>query len=302
MFSAVARIERGPVELTVGMAFERRFRIFAINRRGIVFDTRFAPPIKAESGAIIVYLLLEGTLRWSDGVELVGPSLFVMRESDFEGAMGSRGRVFRSWGTPFRTVELRVQPADCAAEVAAVPAALPLDGPDDPLVAAGRLYLHASHAKKGQTVIADLAASYLRELERRGVLAADLASSIVHDEGVRGALWDAMRPMVETFGADARQDELVARVGWGARRVQRELTRIAVSHGVEWIGGWRDVVLRYRVRVAVLLLSSPALSVSEVADAVGYGSVEAFAHALDACGLPSATEIRRRLLGEASAD
>jgi len=30
-----------------------------------------------------------------------------------------------------------------------------------------------------------------------------------------------------------------------------------------------------------------------VADAVGYTSVEALAHAFDACGLPSATEVRR---------
>ena len=105
MLSAVASLTRGPVELAVGIAFDRRFRLFAINRRGLVFDTRFAPAVPGSTEGVIVYLLLEGELRWSDGQALVGPALFLMRERDFEGDAGGRagGRTFRSWGEPYRT-------------------------------------------------------------------------------------------------------------------------------------------------------------------------------------------------------
>jgi AraC-like DNA-binding protein len=295
MFSAVGRFERGPVEFAVGVVFERRFRTYAINRRGLTFDTRFAPAVEGVMDGVIVYLLLDGTLRWGGGREVTGPALFLMRERDFEGAGGVRDCAFRSWGTPFRSVELRIARADCSLSVGAEPPILALDDTDAPLIAAGQLYLHAIHSKKDPTVIAGLAVNYLGQLRARGILASDLAATITHDEGFRGLLWDALRPLVESFGGGAKQDDVVLRVGWSGRRVQRELTRMAVSLGVGWLGGWRDVAVRYRVRVAVLLLSSPALSVSEVANAVGYASVEAFAHALDACGLPSATEIRRAL-------
>ncbi len=296
MYAAVARIALGDTELAVGMTFERRFRIFAIDRRGITFDTRFSPPIRKEpTNAVIVYLLLEGTLRWSDGEEVHGPALFLMHERDFEGSQGARERYFRSWGQPFRAVELRVARTDCTLALDADRAMVALTGVDDRLVAAGRLYLHASHGKKGQTIVADLAARYLKELHARGVLATRLSESIVRDEGLRGRLWEAMRPSLVSFGADAKQDELVERMGWSSRRVQRELVRIALAHGVGWLGGWRDVALRYRVRVAVLLLSNPANAIGDVARAVGYSSVEALAHALESCGLPSATAIRAEL-------
>jgi AraC-like DNA-binding protein len=300
MLSAVASLTRGPVELTVGMAFDRRFRLFAIDRRGLVFDTRFAPAVPGSTDGVIVYLLLEGELRWADGLSVVGPALFLMRERDFEGDGGGRGRTFRSWGEPYRTVELRLRPADCAIAPGDAPPVIELEGADDPILAAGRLYLHASHAKKGRTLVADLAGDYLRRLRERGLLAVDLASTITHDEGVRGALWEALRPSVEAFGASAKQEDIVSRVGWGARRVQRELIRMVIAHGVDWLGGWRQVTVRYRVRVAVMLLSNPALSVGEIADALGYTSVEALAHAFEACGLPAATEVRRAIRAAAT--
>lgn len=299
MFSALARFESGPVEFAVGVVFERRFRTYAINRRGLTFDTRFAPAVEGATDGVIVYLLLDGTLRWGGGPEVVGPALFLMRESDFEGNRGARSSSFRSWGVPFQSVELRIARADCSMAVGEEPTILVPVGADASLVAAGRLYLHAIHSRKGQAVMAGLAVEYLSQLRTRGILASDLAATITHDEGVRGRVWDAIRPMIETFGRGAKQNDVVMS-GWSARRVQQELTRMALSLGVDWLGGWRDVTVRYRVRVAAMLLSSPALSVGDVADAVGYTSVEALAHALDACGLPSATEIRRALQADAA--
>lgn len=295
MLSTVARFHRGPVEFAAGIAFERRFRIHAIDRRGLVFDTRFAPAIAGASRGVIVYLLLDGTLRWADGREISGPDLFLMPERDFEGHEGRRTCDFRSWGTPFRSIELRIAREDCQLSDGDGPSAIAVSGPDDPIVQAGRTYLHASHAKKGQTVVADLAASYLAELRARGVLASDIGATIRRDEGMVGLLWEGMRPLIDGFGGGLKQEEVVSRTGWSTRRLQRELTDAVAGLGLEWFGGWRDVSLRYRVRFAALLLSNPELSIGEIATAVGYRSVEALAHALDACNLPSASDIRRAL-------
>lgn len=295
MLSTVARFGRGPVEFAAGIAFERKFRLHAIDRRGLVFDTRFAPAIAGASRGVILYLLLDGTLRWADGQEVSAPSLFLMPERDFEGHEGTRTRHFRSWGAPFRSIELRVAREHCHL-ASPNPQVIDLASPDDPIVSAGRTYLHASHAKRGQTVVADLAAAYLEELSARGVLATKLSETIVRDEGAIGLLWEGMRPLIDGFGGGLKQDDVMSRVGWGARRLQRELSNATTALGLDWFGGWREVTLRYRVRFAALLLSNPALSVGEIATAVGYASVEALAHAFEACQLPSATEIRRALV------
>jgi len=295
MFSAVSRLTLGPAELTVGHAFERRFRLFAVNRRGLTFDSRFAPPIDGSTSQVIVYLILEGTLLWNGERTFEAPALIVMRESDFEGERGKRDCWFTSSGTPFATVDLRIDAADCAVDLAGGMTDAPLEGVADPLLAAARLYLHASHSRAGQGRAADLAAGYVAHLRARGILATDLAATITHDEGVRALLWRALRPTVEAFGSTANQDQMASSVGWNVQRIQREITRAATAFGLTWLGGWRNVVHRYRVRVAVLLLSCPELSVSEIADAVGYSSVEALAHALDSFGLPPARELRRAI-------
>ncbi|MBS2014733.1 MAG: hypothetical protein JST00_17730 [Deltaproteobacteria bacterium] len=287
MFSTVVRYNKEPVEFAMSAAFERQFRLFGIVRRGLKFDTRFAPPASGASNAMIVFLLLDGNLRWSDGRELEGPSLFLLPETEYEGANGVRTRHFRAWGEPFCSVDLRLDRRHCAEERSHVPI--------DALVRAGRSYLHASQSAKGQTLIADLAAAYLRELRAHGVVTTDLAATMTRDEGLRGVVWEALRPVIAGFGG-SKQEELTSKIGWGRHRLQRTLTRMAMEHGAAWMGGWRDIAFRYRVRVAALLLSNPSLTVSDVASAVGYTSVEALAHAFEASGLPPATEVREQLL------
>lgn len=295
MFFAVSRFASGPVELTVGMAFERRFRLFAVNRRGLTFDTRFAPPIASASSAVMVYLILEGALTWDGTRTFRGPTLLVMRESDFEGENGRRHCWLSSSGTPYATVELRIPPADCLIDLGSGPVDIALDAGTDPLVAAARLYLHASHGKAGQERTVDLAAAYIEQLHARRVLRTPLASTITRDEGARELIWSALRPSVERFGNSVSQDRVALAVGWSTQRLQREIARLADAFGITWLGRWRDVAHRYRVRVATLLLSAPSLSVSEVARIAGYSSVEALAHALDGFGLPSPSEVRRLL-------
>ncbi|MBK7401376.1 MAG: helix-turn-helix transcriptional regulator [Myxococcales bacterium] len=66
--------------------------------------------------------------------------------------------------------------------------------------------------------------------------------------------------------------------------------------------GWRDARNRRRVMFGATFMSAEGATVAEVAEAVGYGSAEAFTHALGALGLPTPREIPAVLRGLAMAE
>lgn len=59
--------------------------------------------------------------------------------------------------------------------------------------------------------------------------------------------------------------------------------------------GFRATLHRHRLVSSLTLLSAPTLSVGAVARVLGYGTTRALGTALEHAGLPSATEIQRRL-------
>jgi AraC-like DNA-binding protein len=82
------------------------------------------------------------------------------------------------------------------------------------------------------------------------------------------------------------------------RQLQRVLAAFGEKYGMG-IESWRDLRNRWRVQVAAVLFSRPELTASAVAAEVGYASAPALARAFAKAGLPSPTEVRRRLLEEA---
>jgi AraC-like DNA-binding protein len=292
MLHAVGRLALGPTELTFGFALERRFRLLSVDRRGLVFDTRFAAPFRqAPRNAVFVYCVLDGRLAWHEGPVFEAPAVFVANEIDFEGANGRRRRTFASRGEPFRAVELRVGLSDWDRPMPAEPSPL---SATDAVFSAARVYLHAGHARRGQSEVTSLAKRYLDALAAERIVSETLASGTIQDEGWRGHVWETIRPTIERFAFGTTQDEIAATSGFPTRRLERALARFAETFDVSW-GGFRDQTRRYRVRIAVMLLSNPELSVVEIARATGYSSAEALAHALDAEGLPSPTDLRSRI-------
>ena len=61
---------------------------------------------------------------------------------------------------------------------------------------------------------------------------------------------------------------------------------------------WRGVTKRFRLRIAILLVSNPELAIGEVAAVAGYSSAEALTHAFYAEGLPAPTDLRDAILTE----
>jgi transcriptional regulator GlxA family with amidase domain len=59
-------------------------------------------------------------------------------------------------------------------------------------------------------------------------------------------------------------------------------------------GTWREMRNRYRLQIAIVLLST-SMPIAEIADEVGYASSNAFSRALSNVGLPTPTEVRTEI-------
>jgi AraC-like DNA-binding protein len=94
--------------------------------------------------------------------------------------------------------------------------------------------------------------------------------------------------------------DLVGIVGRSGRQLARNLSMLARAARYE-SERWRTASLRLRLRAAAFMLSAPNVSVGDVAEEVGYGSVQALNRALRDARFPCATDVRAALL-EARAD
>ncbi len=75
------------------------------------------------------------------------------------------------------------------------------------------------------------------------------------------------------------------------RQLQRIVEELAARYGLN-AGNWRDMRNRWRIQIAAVLLSVPELTLSAIADEVGYASAAALTRAFANAGLPPPSELR----------
>jgi AraC-like DNA-binding protein len=78
------------------------------------------------------------------------------------------------------------------------------------------------------------------------------------------------------------------------RQLQRVLGDFFERHRMN-ANNWRDMRNRYRIHIAITLLSIPELSIATIADEVGYATAADLARAFAALDLPSPVEMRAEL-------
>jgi AraC-like DNA-binding protein len=275
------------------VGLERTLRVWAVERRGLVWDTRFMPPRATEGpGYMIVYLVLDGRATWAAPWALdCGPgSAFVASERHLYGAGGERPCAFRSIGDPFRAVEIGVEATYAIAGAPPEPRPLCIGEP-----------LRASCLRFfGELGAAPDATGATREL-----LGALVDASILHRDliaTVRGEepphfvrCWRAIAQHYLRIAPSPSLQDLADAAGVSLRQLARDLEELveAFPVGTE---RFRGLVSDVRLRWAVLLLSAPSLPIARVAHAAGFGSVQALGRALRNAGLPTPSAIRRDLL------
>jgi len=119
------------------------------------------------------------------------------------------------------------------------------------------------------------------------VLSKDLTSSVVAAEPERFVrLWSVLRPLYEDLATSASLKQIAIVAKLSLRQLGRDLGDLTRTFGL-FGAGFRDAMRVLRLRAAVLMLSAPGGTPSEVARTVGYGSLDAMGRAFRDAQLPA---------------
>lgn len=275
-----------PIDLNVALAFGGGFALYGVTRSASTYDTRFVPANKgAADKARYLYLLVEGEFEWIGGELHCGPTAFVASAAIFDGAYGKREHPFRAGGGRFRAVQLRIA-GDELGDVG-------WDAPTKLHFSAEAQNAAEQYLDAGDLLARSCAAeALLRELHRDGLLRQELRARSEIVDVIHRELWRKLFPVFERFAFGTKRAEL----GETPSRDRRyDMAKLAGAFNFSF-GGWREFALRCRMRIAVLLLSSPSIAIRDIANLSGYSTTEAFTHALYAEGLPAPGVIRQRIL------
>lgn len=269
--------------------FGPAFSVLKEIREETVFDSRFIVPVQEKCvEATHLYILLEGSFHWLDGATFEAPCAFMAAAPFFEGEHGARKASYRASGATFRAVEVRVS-RDAFGDRGQL-------GPEPVLLSEGVMhcakeFLDAAFDDDQATCALDL----LTHLRADRVLQHDLAPRSFLEDAIESDLWGALEPVLKEMSLSTTGAKIAAAYGATSRRLHAALSRAVPSLFIEFTN-WRAFSRRYRLKLAILFLSNPNVSVREVAKAVGYASTEALAHAFYAEDLPAPGVIRESIL------
>lgn len=284
MLSARSQKAVGQASLRTSIALTPRVGVVAIERHGLVFDTQFVPGDAAATRPMtVLYVVLDGKLVVEGGAAAhVAPVVFATTETDLEGALGARSRTHRTVGDPYVALEVHLRDDDLTWP--------PATSLGESFFAACRKVV--DEGWKSDDLLHETASAVLDELRAHAIIGEGVVLERSVGSAAASRVWSAVRPALERLAALASLKELDGSAS--TRQTQRDLDALATSYPVVR-GGWRAMARRYRLKLAVLLLSAHDAQVAIVAREVGYGSADAMGRAFRDAGLPSPSEVQRRL-------
>jgi AraC-like DNA-binding protein len=280
VLSAESQLAFGGSALRSTVFLERRLRVHMVRRDRLVFDTAYAPPAKTASSNVHLFAQLSGTFQAANAATVRAPCAFVLAESEFD-RMVRGALTFRSYGARCTIVEARVPAADLRRPVGLAhgPIALP-----DPVWAA----YHALEEERSEAAVHRL----IETLGAADVLSRDLTASVVAHEPDRFLrLWAVIRPLYQNLATSASLKQIAALAGLSLRQLGRDLRDLTRTFSL-FGNGFRDAMRVLRLRAAVLLLSAPDGSPSDVARTIGYGSLDAMGRAFRDAHLPAPSVVQ----------
>ncbi len=296
MLTAAGQLDLPGAELAAIFALDRAFTLHAVERRATVYDTLFVPGQKGDvADAQCIYILLDGSFDWRDGPSFTGPCAFVASMTAFEGQHGRRDATYRAGGELFRAVDLRVRTPMMRPRTTSAPEPIEISAA---VYDAARSYAALARAPHEARERVPIVKALLLGLREDGILVQDIEPSRSFGK-VFEHLWGVLGPTLEKLAFATTRDELTQRSLLSTKRLQSELGRLAMAAQFPWLG-WRDLTLRFRLRVAVLFLSNPAIPIGDIAKRVGYSGTVALAHAFHGEGLPAPGDVRAAILAAGS--
>lgn len=275
MLSASSVRPFGQSTLKSTIFLERRLRAHLMTRDKLVYDSAFAPPARKAGPFVHLWASLRGTFELAGSPPATGRQAYVLAETEFD-RVTKGSRTFRSYGAPCVIVELRVHGSDIRRPVGLEHGALAL--PDDVWDAYAALEASPTEPALHQLVT---------RLGEAGILSSELATSVVTEEPERYVrVWNVLKPLYEDLATSASLKQIATIARLSLRQLGRDLGDLTREFGL-FGAGFRDVMRILRLRAAVLFLSAPGGSPSDVARVVGYGSLDAMGRAFRDAELPA---------------
>jgi AraC-like DNA-binding protein len=275
VLSATSTRAFGASTLVSTVFLERRLRAHLVTRDRLLYDTAFSSRARAPGGGAHLHVTLRGTVQLAGGPPLAGPLAFALAETEFDHVVPG-ARTFRSYGAPCEVVELRVPAADLQR---------PIGLPRGPLELPPRVwdaYEELARARSEASVH-----RLIEALGEAGVLSRDLTASVVTAEPERFVrVWSVIEPLYGDLATSTSLKQVAQIAKLSLRQLGRDLSDFTSTFNL-YGGGFREAMRVLRLRAAVTLLSAPGGSPSDVARAVGYGSLDAMGRAFRDAHLPA---------------
>ena len=267
------------------LVLERAMRGTVVRRENLAFDTKFAAAMPGKPEPVgQLFLLLSGRLVTSTGQTYEAPVGFLLADDEIE-RMTARSTSFRTFGPNVDVIQLRIDRRDLTREPGIAHGPLPLT---PACWDAAHAFLDG--AARGDT---GTLTQLLHALVAAKLVDARIPGTIIAEEPLAlSRLWDAITPLYQTHGGTLSLKQIAAHLDLSLRQVGRDAKELTETFGMG--GGFRDMLLVLRLRVATLLLSSVA-TVNEVAKTVGYGSPIAMARAFRDAKLPAPSAIQAEM-------
>ena len=259
---------------------ERRLRAHLVVRDKLLYDSAYAPPAKKATPYVHLFAQLQGSFVTSRGAVHAAPCAFVMAETEFD-RVEPGSITFRSSGEPGEIVEIRLAPNDLKRPVGLVEG--PLELPPKVWDAYRALAATGSEPALHALVMA---------LGEAGIVSPDLTASVVANEPERYTrIWTTLKPFYNDLAMSTSLKQIAVIAGLSLRQLGRDLGDFTRDFGL-FGGGFRDATRVLRLRAAVLFLSAPGATPSEVAKTVGYGSLDAMGRAFRDAKLPAPSVVQ----------
>ncbi len=293
MFVASGQLALGSSLFRSSLALDHGVRLFAVERRRLVYDSRLVSAVaSAQSTFTIALIVLAGEVQ-IEGRRIAAPALLLLDEATFDGP----ARIaLRSQGDTYRALEARLPRSSFRSRA---PSVIDVRDVSSALLDASMFYVQRA-LDDGAVELDDEARGVLRQLCAADILEREpeLQTGVQH--AITTRVW---RAIAHVYGRGDLSATLKV-VAATERIPLRSATRAVqlLYDDLPFPGrAWRETALGLRLKLASMFLSSDA-SIAEVARAMGYGRLEAMTHAFQRAGLGSPSEVRSRLLAPFSDD
>ena len=287
MLTATSQTQFGEARIASALVLGALYRAQLVWRHDLLFDSRFSSPHRGTRALATVYLVHAGEVEVGD-VTYAAPVALIASAREYERYEPGASYV-RTWGDPCLTLDILLR-----VEHIRVPVAL-AHGPVEVSATTWAAVSSMAEAHAMGEPLSSPTQDVMRGLAADGVVAPELAETGGVESPSVERMWNALARHHDNWDTSIQLADLAEQAAMSSRQLSRDAQSLLERVALDDVR-FRDVVVAVRLRLAALLLSAREATIAEVAQRVGYGSVDALGRAFRDAGLPPPHAIRELVI------